>query len=260
MRRARASAWPPNTQIAREFFADKGVHVDLIKLYGSMELAPLTGLADAIVDLVSTGSTLKANHLVEVERIMGSPRAWWSTRPRSSSSASRIRPIIDAFERAVGAPSKGRRFAPARHPPPTSRAADFEAAFRSVHWSGADRCRHRERVADILADVERAATRRCSNTPQRFRRPGGRELDGRAGDDAGRAAGRASTQITPAQRSACEARRRACATTTSASSRPAARSWSYRDADGTLLGQKVTPLDRVGIYVPGGKAAYPSAC
>jgi histidinol dehydrogenase len=48
--------------------------------------------------------------------------------------------------------------------------------------------------------------------------------------------------------------------TTSASSRPAAESWSYRDEDGTLLGQKVTPLDRVGIYVPGGKAAYPPAC
>ena len=58
------------THAAREFFAAKGVHVDLIKLYGSMELAPLTGLADAIVDLVSTGNTLKANHLVEVERIM----------------------------------------------------------------------------------------------------------------------------------------------------------------------------------------------
>jgi ATP phosphoribosyltransferase len=58
------------TRIAREHFADKGVHVDLIKLYGSMELAPLTGLADAIVDLVSTGHTLKANQLVEVERIM----------------------------------------------------------------------------------------------------------------------------------------------------------------------------------------------
>jgi ATP phosphoribosyltransferase len=56
--------------IARNFFAEKGVHVDIIKLYGSMELAPLTGLADAIVDLVSTGNTLKANHLVEVERIM----------------------------------------------------------------------------------------------------------------------------------------------------------------------------------------------
>jgi ATP phosphoribosyltransferase len=58
------------THSARQHFADKGVHVDLIKLYGSMELAPLTGLAEAIVDLVSTGSTLRANQLVEVERIM----------------------------------------------------------------------------------------------------------------------------------------------------------------------------------------------
>ena len=58
------------TLTARQHFADKGVHVDLIKLYGSMELAPLTGLADAIVDLVSSGATLKANQLVEVERIM----------------------------------------------------------------------------------------------------------------------------------------------------------------------------------------------
>lgn len=57
-------------QTAREHFAAKGVHVDLIKLYGSMELAPLVGLADAIVDLVSSGGTLRANHLVEVEEIM----------------------------------------------------------------------------------------------------------------------------------------------------------------------------------------------
>ncbi|MBV8210529.1 MAG: ATP phosphoribosyltransferase [Burkholderiaceae bacterium] len=56
-------------QTAREFFANKGVHVDLIRLYGSMELAPLAGLADAIVDLVSTGGTLRANGLVEVEQI-----------------------------------------------------------------------------------------------------------------------------------------------------------------------------------------------
>ena len=58
------------TTVAREHFAGKGVHVDLIKLYGSMELAPLAGLAEAIVDLVSSGSTLKANKLVEVEEIM----------------------------------------------------------------------------------------------------------------------------------------------------------------------------------------------
>jgi len=54
---------------AREHFAGKGLHVDLIRLYGSMELAPLMGLADAIVDLVSTGNTLKANDLVAVEEI-----------------------------------------------------------------------------------------------------------------------------------------------------------------------------------------------
>ena len=55
---------------AREHFAAKGIHVDLIRLYGSMELAPLVGLADAIVDLVSTGNTLKANDLVAVEQIL----------------------------------------------------------------------------------------------------------------------------------------------------------------------------------------------
>ena len=55
---------------AREHFAAKGMHVDLIKLYGSMELAPLAGLADAIVDLVSSGRTLQANDLVAVEEIM----------------------------------------------------------------------------------------------------------------------------------------------------------------------------------------------
>jgi ATP phosphoribosyltransferase len=61
--------------IAREHFANKGVHVDTIQLYGSMELAPLVGLADAIVDLVSTGNMLKANGLVEVGRLWISARA-----------------------------------------------------------------------------------------------------------------------------------------------------------------------------------------
>ena len=88
--------------IAREFFAAKGVHVDLIKLYGSMELAPLTGLADAIVDLVSTGNTLKANRLVEVERIMDiSSRL--VVRPASLKvKGALIRPLLDAFAQALG--------------------------------------------------------------------------------------------------------------------------------------------------------------
>ena len=91
------------TNIAREFFAQKGVHVDLIKLYGSMELAPLTGLADAIVDLVSTGSTLKANHLIEVERIMDISSRLVVNQASLKLKQEPIRAIIDAFAKAVAA-------------------------------------------------------------------------------------------------------------------------------------------------------------
>jgi len=87
--------------IAREFFAAKGVHVDLIKLYGSMELAPLTGLADAIVDLVSTGNTLKANHLVEVEHIMDISSRLVVNQAALKLKQESIRRIIDAFSAAV---------------------------------------------------------------------------------------------------------------------------------------------------------------
>ena len=89
------------TTIARNFFAEKGVHVDLIKLYGSMELAPLTGLADAIVDLVSTGSTLKANHLVEVERIMDISSRLVVNQAALKLKTAPLRAIIDAFAEAV---------------------------------------------------------------------------------------------------------------------------------------------------------------
>ncbi|HRC38094.1 MAG: ATP phosphoribosyltransferase [Rubrivivax sp.] len=91
------------TQIARQHFAAKGVHVDLIKLYGSMELAPLTGLADAIVDLVSTGSTLKANHLLEVERIMDISSRLVVNPAALKLKREPLRALIDAFEAAVGA-------------------------------------------------------------------------------------------------------------------------------------------------------------
>jgi ATP phosphoribosyltransferase len=89
--------------IAREFFASKGVHVDLIKLYGSMELAPLVGLSDAIVDLVSTGTTLKANNLVEVERIMDISSRLVVNQAALKLKREPIRRIIDAFAAAVAA-------------------------------------------------------------------------------------------------------------------------------------------------------------
>ncbi|MDR7151062.1 ATP phosphoribosyltransferase [Hydrogenophaga palleronii] len=89
------------TAIAREFFASKGVHVDLIKLYGSMELAPLTGLADAIVDLVSTGSTLKANQLIEVERIMDISSRLVVNQAALKLKQRAIQPLLDAFSKAI---------------------------------------------------------------------------------------------------------------------------------------------------------------
>ena len=89
------------TEIARQHFADKGVHVDLIKLYGSMELAPLTGLAEAIVDLVSTGSTLKANRLIEVERIMDISSRLVVNQAALKLKREPLRQLIEAFASAI---------------------------------------------------------------------------------------------------------------------------------------------------------------
>ena len=86
---------------AREHFAGKGVHVDLIKLYGSMELAPLVGLADAIVDLVSTGNTLRANNLVAVEEIMPISARLIVNQAALKLKDDIIQPLLDAFSLAV---------------------------------------------------------------------------------------------------------------------------------------------------------------
>ena len=86
---------------AREHFATKGVHVDLIKLYGSMELAPLVGLADAIVDLVSSGNTLRANQLKAVEEIMRISARLIVNQAALKLKRSEIQPIIDAFRAAT---------------------------------------------------------------------------------------------------------------------------------------------------------------
>ena len=88
-------------QTAREHFAAKGVHVDLIKLYGSMELAPLVGLADAIVDLVSTGSTLKANGLTAVEEVAAVSARLIVNQASLKLKRSTVQPLLDAFSRAV---------------------------------------------------------------------------------------------------------------------------------------------------------------
>lgn len=84
----------------REHFAAKGVHVDLIRLYGSMELAPLTGLADAIVDLVSTGRTLRENGLVAVEEIMPVSARLIVNQAALKTKRSALQPLIERFAEA----------------------------------------------------------------------------------------------------------------------------------------------------------------
>ncbi|MSQ55613.1 MAG: ATP phosphoribosyltransferase [Betaproteobacteria bacterium] len=92
-------------QTTREHFSAKGVHVDLIRLYGSMELAPIVGLADAIVDLVSTGRTLKENDLVPVEEIMQVSARLIVNQAALKTKRALLQPLIDAFALAV----EGRR-------------------------------------------------------------------------------------------------------------------------------------------------------
>lgn len=100
-RGARLKVATKYVQTAREHFALKGMHVDLIKLYGSMELAPLTGLADAIVDLVSTGGTLKANGLVAVEEVAAISSRLVVNQAALKLKRAEIQPLIDTFARAV---------------------------------------------------------------------------------------------------------------------------------------------------------------
>jgi ATP phosphoribosyltransferase len=86
---------------ARDHFAEKGMHVDLIKLYGSMELAPLVSLADAIVDLVSSGNTLKANHLKAVEEIMPISAQLIINQAALKLKREAIQPLLEAFRSAI---------------------------------------------------------------------------------------------------------------------------------------------------------------
>ncbi|MDB5877084.1 MAG: histidinol dehydrogenase [Variovorax sp.] len=137
-------------------------------------------------------------------------------------------------------------------------SADFEAAFKArLHWSAEADAAIEQRVAEILADVQQrgdVAVREYTARFDRLDAPDMKALELTADEL------RAAFESLPAvQREALEAAARRVRSYHEAQKKASGESWSYRDEDGTLLGQKVTPLDRVGIYVPGGKAAYPSS-
>ncbi|MBK1689046.1 histidinol dehydrogenase [Rubrivivax gelatinosus] len=136
--------------------------------------------------------------------------------------------------------------------------AGFEAGFQRVlHWSAETDAEIEGRVAGILDDVRQRGDAAVLEYTARFDRL---QADSVAALEIGADELRAAlASITPAQRSALEAAAERVRDYHQRQLQACGQSWSYRDADGTLLGQKVTPLDRVGIYVPGGKAAYPSS-
>jgi histidinol dehydrogenase len=137
-------------------------------------------------------------------------------------------------------------------------AADFEAEFQRVlHWSAETDHAIEERVAAILDDVRVRGDAAVLEYTQRF---DGLAADSVAALEITQAELQAAlSAITPAQRHALEAAAERVRDYHQRQLEACGRSWSYRDADGTLLGQKVTPIDRLGMYVPGGKAAYPSS-
>jgi histidinol dehydrogenase len=137
-------------------------------------------------------------------------------------------------------------------------SADFEAAFaRRLHWSAETDHAIEQRVADILADVQKRGDAAVLEYTARF---DGLSVDSMQALELTQSElKQAFDGLPPAQRSALESAARRVRSYQEAQKKASGESWSYRDEDGTLLGQKVTPLDRVGIYVPGGKAAYPSS-
>ena len=137
-------------------------------------------------------------------------------------------------------------------------SSTFEADFKArLHWSAAADAAIEQRVADILLDVQHRGDAAVLEYTQRFDALNGVTL---AELELTQAELKAAFEAIPAvQREALQAAAARVRSYHEAQKKACGESWSYVDADGTLLGQKVTPLDRVGIYVPGGKAAYPSS-
>ena len=135
---------------------------------------------------------------------------------------------------------------------------DFDAAFKArLHWSADTDAAIEQRVADILADVQKRGDAAVLEYTARFDGLTASQLSALELTQAELKA--AFDAIPQAQRDALQAAAKRVRSYHEAQKKASGESWSYRDEDGTLLGQKVTPLDRVGIYVPGGKAAYPSS-
>jgi hypothetical protein len=242
--------------IARDFFAAKGVHVDLIKLYGSMELAPLTGLADAIVDLVSTGGTLKANNLVEVERIMDISARLVVNQAALKLKQEPIRHLIDVFARTVAAAAP--MTASARPLRLATTDSGFDAALAArLHWSADTDAGIEQAVAGILADVRTRGDAAVLEYTNRFDMQAGSMADLQLHP---RELAAAFAGLPAKQRGAWKARPPGCAATTKPRRRRAARAGATATPTAPCWGRRSLRSTASASTCPAARRPIPRRC
>ena len=253
-------------KITERYFNQRGVPVEIIKLYGSIELAPLVGLADRVVDLVETGNTLKAHGLVEVECIAQSTARLIVNRASLKLKHAAVTVLIKKL-RAVSRASGVSNRRPAQivtrgtsngHTDAHMKiVASTERAFLPALKKVASRARVQgaaveKTVKSILQAVERGDDKAVLRYTKQFDRVSMKDTE---------------LRVTPEEikeayfhirKDEGDALRFAAQRITSFHERQRIKTWMYQDNEATL-GQVVTPVDAVGVYVPGGKAVYPSS-
>ena len=228
--------------IAREYFSRQGMHVDLIKLYGALELAPIMNLADLIVDIVDTGNTLRANGMEPLQSIATISSRLVVNKAAMRSRYSAITQIVDDLTAVVQEKDD-------------TTCKDFDNALAELTaFDAGSNAVIGDTVAQIIKDIAQRGDEALLEHTARFDQLKARSVGQLEVSRERQIA--ALNRVNSVQRDALEY---AAHRVQNFHQRQLQQSWQYYDECGTLLGQKVTPLERIGVYVPGGKASYPSS-
>ena len=235
--------------VTERHFAERGVQVEVVKLHGNIELAPLIGLADRIVDITATGRTLAENHLRIVEDVLDSTARFVANPVSAALFDDRITDLAERLAESAAAPGGVNRMpflqridVSADEPRRSRPGAAAGWTPRSSTPRSASSTRSASRGDEALRRVHRALRPRRAHRrrPARDARASSRRPSPRCPSSSSRRSRSAAIAIEDFHR------------------RQVQQSWFTTVEGGIFLGQKVTPIERVGIYVPGGRASYPS--
>ena len=234
--------------IARDYFLKQGRQVEIIKLYGSMELAPIVGLADIIVDLVETGNTLKANGLVPMDPVLDVSSRLVINRASLKMKNAAIKKTYWCY--FFG----NKRIIPMINRLETKSQSFWDELKKLLAFEMETDRQVQSAVTDILAAVRKdgdAAVVKYTNQFDRLSVDSANSLEV-SPTRLAQALDAIPAQQRDALKSAADRIQRYA-------EKQKLESWQYKEPDGTILGQQISALDSVGLYVPGGKAAYPSS-